>query len=63
MKTSSILREAERSAVVLGDPLFVGVAREDPRVVARRVKKPETIKLPDVQAERDGLFCAKILGQ
>ena len=45
-----LLREAEGSALVLGDPHLAGVAREDPRVVARRGEEAGDHQLPDLQA-------------
>jgi len=38
------------------------IAREDPFVVLRRGQEARDQSLPHVQAERDGLFCAKIFG-
>jgi len=39
-----------------------GFAREDPLVVLRRSQKSRRPSTTGLQAERDGLFCAKIFG-
>ena len=45
-----LLRKAERSARVFSDSDLAGLAREDPRMVARRGQEARDDQLPDVQA-------------
>jgi DNA-directed RNA polymerase subunit beta' len=44
------------------DPRLAREPRADPFVVVRRDQEARDDQLPHLQAERDGLFCARIFG-
>jgi len=58
--SSSSSRSADRG--IRCDPHRPRLAGEDPLLVLRRGEEAGDHQLPHLQAERDGLFCARIFG-